>query len=81
MFSHLRHSLYREKQRNPEMLHHNFTQRISTGVYRSRILSSIYILLTLDVTHLEKNHILIIRFSVIKNMLEKRINAEKSFII
>ena len=35
---------------NSEMLHHNFTLCVSTGVYVGRILSStyIYILLTLD---------------------------------
>ena len=31
----------------PVSLHYNFTLRVSTGVYGSRILSSIYILLTL----------------------------------
>ena len=37
---------------HPLSLRHNFMLRVSTGVYESRILSSlyIYILLTLDIT-------------------------------
>jgi len=36
-----------EKQTNSEILHHNFTPRISTGVFDSKTLSSIYKLSTL----------------------------------
>ena len=34
---------YKEKRANSEVLRHNFTIRPSTGVYESRILSSVYI--------------------------------------
>ena len=36
--------IIQEKWINPKLLHHNFTLRVSTGIYGSRILSSTYIL-------------------------------------
>ena len=42
----------RQLASRPLLLRHNFTLWVSTEAYGSRILSSLYILLTLDVTSL-----------------------------
>jgi len=44
MFNWWHHWLYRKNRTNLEIFRHNFTLRDSTGLYGSRILSSLYIL-------------------------------------
>ena len=73
MLSCWRHWLYRKKRTNPEILHHNFTLRVSTAVFDSRTLSSTHKLtLAYSVpnvyTHLLRKMFRTIKLTILNNI-------------